>query len=74
MICEFSEGCIFFERYEGLSNTIQAVQRAFCNSEEKTICARYRVRQALDCPVPDDLLPFDHISAELLIREDGAPT
>jgi hypothetical protein len=67
--CEIAEECSFFERNEGLSNTIRTVREIFCTGQKKHNCARYVVYQQLGADkVPADLLPFDHRSADLLVE------
>ncbi|MDF7826297.1 hypothetical protein P4B35_19875 [Pontiellaceae bacterium B12227] len=67
-VCEIFEECSFFDRNEGLNNTILTVQRIFCSGECKENCARYGVYQVLGPEhVPSDLLPFDHLTADHLI-------
>jgi hypothetical protein len=70
-ICEVSEECTFFVRNKGLNNTIRAVRKIFCNGDRKSNCARYVVFRELGIDkVPDELLPFDHLSADLLIEKE----
>ncbi|MDF7808918.1 hypothetical protein P4E94_15840 [Pontiellaceae bacterium B12219] len=73
--CEIADKCSFFERNEGLNNTIRTVRKIFCNGQQKNHCARYEVYQQLGLDkVPEELMPFDHLAADSLVEaEKKAP-
>lgn len=68
-MCEMFQECAFFQENEGLDNTIKTVRDLFCSGGGKVNCARYAVLRDLGQEnVPKDLLPFDYLAVEELIR------
>ncbi|QBG48871.1 hypothetical protein EGM51_16235 [Verrucomicrobia bacterium S94] len=68
-VCEFINECPFFERHEGLENTVRTVKEVFCYGEKQD-CALYQIAREIGIQhLPDELLPFDHLSVESILSQ-----
>ena len=69
-VCQYAENCPLFNGETAVPPALEKVLRErYCNTGDVS-CARYQVREALGPDaLPDDLLPYDHATAERLISQ-----
>jgi hypothetical protein len=67
--CPVTKECAFYAgAVEADEGARQAARKAYCHGEYEN-CARYRVWEASEQAVPDDLLPGDTARADSMISQ-----